>query len=74
MKLDHGRENEATVRDLFGNNVNIGVREDGAVLIALRADGHNGDNCNDELQQDAVIAFTAEQTKALAKELLRLQP
>lgn len=74
INLAYGRDKEATVKDLFGNNVQIGLRGDGAVILSLRNDGRNSDNSNKPLEQDVVIAFTAEQTEAIAKELLRLQP
>lgn len=74
IKLAVGRENTAQLEDMFGNTVGIGLNGSGAVLIEVRADGKNSDNTNKPLTQDVVIAFSAEQTEAITKELLRLQP
>lgn len=74
IKLAYGQENQTTISDMFGTSVQVGLRDDGSVLIAVRANGFNEDNENNELKQDVVVAFTPEQTRDIAHELLRLQP
>lgn len=73
ITLAVGRENETKVTEMCGNTIIIGLRGDGSVGITIPAKG-NTDMRNKPMTADVFFALTPEQTRDLAKELLRLQP
>lgn len=74
IKLAIGEDSQATVKDAFGSKIRIGVNGSGAVIFTMDADGENQADDYTELRQNVSIALTGEQTRDLAKELLRLNP